>query len=157
MQATPAARRLTKRVAKGLTGRVAAPTSRQIAIIAVPATVTIVWLIAVLTLGEFDRAVDRWESALTMVFGSFLAGSTPAGAGAVAFPVFTKALDIVPEVARTFTLSIQAIGLTVSLGVSTYPTHGRDRESLLDTADKAMYRAKSRGRNRVCSASDLDE
>ena len=114
MQATPAARRLTKRVAKGLTGRVAALTPRQIAIIAVPATVTIVWLIAVLALGEFDRAVDRWESALTMVFGSFLAGSTPAGAGAVAFPVFTKALDIVPEVARTFTLSIQAIGLTVA-------------------------------------------
>jgi diguanylate cyclase (GGDEF)-like protein len=51
----------------------------------------------------------------------------------------------------------QPIGLTVSVGVSTYPKHGRDRETLLDTADKAMYRAKSRGRNRVCSASDLDE
>jgi len=51
----------------------------------------------------------------------------------------------------------QPIALTASVGVSTYPEHGRDRETLLDAADKAMYRAKSRGRNRVCSASDLEE
>ena len=49
------------------------------------------------------------------------------------------------------------IGLTISVGVSTYPEHGRDREKLLDAADKAMYRAKSQGRSRVSSASDLDE
>jgi len=45
--------------------------------------------------------------------------------------------------------------LTVSIGVATYPAHGRSREELLDASDKAMYRAKSAGRNRVCSASDL--
>ncbi len=45
--------------------------------------------------------------------------------------------------------------LTCSVGLSTYPAHGRTREALLDAADKAMYRAKSQGRNRVCSASDL--
>jgi diguanylate cyclase (GGDEF)-like protein len=47
------------------------------------------------------------------------------------------------------------IRLSISIGVSAYPQHGRSREALLDTADKAMYRAKSLGRNRVCSASDL--
>ena len=45
--------------------------------------------------------------------------------------------------------------LTISIGVATCPTHGSAREPLLDAADKAMYRAKSDGRNRVCSADDL--
>lgn len=48
-----------------------------------------------------------------------------------------------------------ALRLTVSVGVASYPAHGRTREELLDQADKAMYRAKSLGRNRVASASDL--
>ncbi len=47
------------------------------------------------------------------------------------------------------------IQLTLSLGVAAYPQHAREREGLLDAADKAMYRAKSQGRNRVCSASEL--
>ena len=45
--------------------------------------------------------------------------------------------------------------LSISIGVGTFPQHGRDRTSLLDVADKAMYRAKSLGRNCVCSAADL--
>jgi diguanylate cyclase (GGDEF)-like protein len=48
-----------------------------------------------------------------------------------------------------------ALRLTVSVGVGAYPRHGRSREDLLDVADKAMYRAKSLGRNRVCTADDL--
>ena len=47
--------------------------------------------------------------------------------------------------------------LTVSAGVSSYPEHGESREALLESADQAMYRGKSLGRNRVCSASDLGE
>ena len=45
--------------------------------------------------------------------------------------------------------------LTISIGVATCPEHGEGREILLDAADKAMYRAKSWGRNKVCSADDL--
>jgi two-component system cell cycle response regulator len=45
--------------------------------------------------------------------------------------------------------------LAISIGVASFPEHARERDSLLDVADKAMYRAKSRGRNRVCSAADL--
>ncbi len=45
--------------------------------------------------------------------------------------------------------------LSISIGVGTFPQHGRDRTSLLDVSDKAMYRAKSLGRNCVCSAADL--
>jgi diguanylate cyclase (GGDEF)-like protein len=47
------------------------------------------------------------------------------------------------------------VRLTLSVGVATCPRHGREREGLLDLADKAMYRAKSRGRNCVCSADEL--
>ncbi|MAE93811.1 MAG: hypothetical protein CL910_04055 [Deltaproteobacteria bacterium] len=49
----------------------------------------------------------------------------------------------------------ETLHVTCSLGIATYPSHGSTREELLDAADKAMYRAKSEGRNRVCSASDL--
>ena len=45
--------------------------------------------------------------------------------------------------------------LSISIGVATCPDHGESREPLLDAADKAMYRAKSQGRNRVASANDL--
>lgn len=49
-----------------------------------------------------------------MVFGSFVAGSTPQGGGAVAFPVFTKVLAIPAPVARSFSLVIQATGMVMA-------------------------------------------
>jgi diguanylate cyclase (GGDEF)-like protein len=47
------------------------------------------------------------------------------------------------------------IRLTLSVGVAAYPDHARERDGLLDLADKAMYLAKSRGRNCCCSAAEL--
>lgn len=46
--------------------------------------------------------------------------------------------------------------ITVSIGVASFPNHAAAAEALLDSADKAMYRAKSLGRNQVCSANDLE-
>lgn len=42
--------------------------------------------------------------------------------------------------------------MTVSLGVAAFPEHGTSGEALLETADAALYRAKSEGRDRVVVA-----
>ena len=47
------------------------------------------------------------------------------------------------------------VQLTISIGVATCPMQAGERDELLDLADKAMYRAKSQGRNAVCSARDI--
>ncbi len=44
--------------------------------------------------------------------------------------------------------------ITVSVGVSGYPEDGEDVETLLSSADVALYRAKKAGRNRVIAAGD---
>ena len=41
------------------------------------------------------------------------------------------------------------IFVTISIGVATFPDHGRDITTLVGRADKALYRAKNSGRNRV--------
>ena len=42
--------------------------------------------------------------------------------------------------------------MTVSIGIASYPEHGESFVSLIEAADKALYRAKQTGRNRVCVA-----
>lgn len=96
--AASAARQTTKRTR----GRMA---------LAISITVTVVWLIFVTVAGHWGRVADRWVAALTMIFGSFVAGSTPQGGGAVAFPVFTKLLEVPATVARSFSLCIQTVGM----------------------------------------------
>ena len=46
-----------------------------------------------------------------MVFGSFIAGATSEGGGAIAFPIFTKVLNITPLDAKVFSLAIQSVGM----------------------------------------------
>ena len=50
-----------------------------------------------------------------MAFGSFIAGATSEGGGAIAFPVFTKVLEIRPLDAKIFSLAIQSVGMTAAM------------------------------------------
>lgn len=54
---------------------------------------------------------QNWPVSVTMIFGSFIAGATSEGGGAIAFPVFTKLLHIEPQDAKVFSLAIQSIGM----------------------------------------------
>lgn len=50
---------------------------------------------------------------------------------------------------------VEGIGtITCSVGVATYPVDAEDRDTLTELADQALYLAKHRGRNQVCSASE---
>ncbi len=91
-----------------------AAAQRRRAVWLLPLAFTISWVVFVLLGGHWDRVLDHWRSSLTMVFGSFVAGSTPQGGGAVAFPVFTKVLSVPPEVARSFSVTIQASGMVMA-------------------------------------------
>lgn len=44
---------------------------------------------------------------------------------------------------------------TVSIGVASFPLHGKNGEEVIGAADQALYEAKERGRNRVVCAGDV--
>lgn len=44
----------------------------------------------------------------------------------------------------------QQIQIAVSIGLASFPEHGEEVSALVASADKALYAAKERGRNRVC-------
>jgi diguanylate cyclase (GGDEF)-like protein/PAS domain S-box-containing protein len=50
---------------------------------------------------------------------------------------------------RPFALAGQSLAVSCSIGIALYPDHGRDAVELAHHADRAMYRAKQAGRNRV--------
>lgn len=60
----------------------------------------------------FTLYSDYWHAPMTMLFGSFVAGSTPLGGGAVSFPVFSKLLEVTAYEARSFGFLIQSIGMS---------------------------------------------
>jgi diguanylate cyclase (GGDEF)-like protein/PAS domain S-box-containing protein len=43
----------------------------------------------------------------------------------------------------------QELQATISIGIASFPNHGKDGETVLNAADKALYEAKQRGKNRV--------
>jgi diguanylate cyclase (GGDEF)-like protein len=48
------------------------------------------------------------------------------------------------------------ISVTASVGVASFPNHGDELDRLLEASDRAMYKAKDLGRNRIESAGSRD-
>lgn len=75
-------------------------------------TVMVCWTFYMFSTESFDIYLRHGYAVLTMIFGSFIAGSSPEGSAAIAYPVFTLLLKIPPAVARNFAFAIQSIGMT---------------------------------------------
>ena len=70
------------------------------------------WSWYMLKYDSFEIYTRQWATVITMIFGSFIAGASPEGSAAVAYPIFTLILKIAPSVARNFAFAIQSIGMT---------------------------------------------
>jgi uncharacterized protein len=70
------------------------------------------WFWYMFNYDSFEIYTRQWATVVTMIFGSFIAGASPEGSAAVAYPIFTLILKIAPSVARNFAFAIQSIGMT---------------------------------------------
>ncbi len=80
-------------------------------------TVLVVWSLWSIGIVRGERLylfADNWFMSVTMAFGSFIAGATSEGGGAVAFPVMTLLFGIEPSTARDFSIMIQAVGMSAA-------------------------------------------
>lgn len=76
--------------------------------------VYIIWFWYMFASDSWALFLEDWYMTATMVFGSFIAGASSEGGGAVAYPVMTLGFQITPAVARNFSLAIQSIGMTAA-------------------------------------------
>jgi len=64
---------------------------------------------------------------------------------------FEKAEEIKKRVEKNiFWLRREKTQITVSIGVSSFPSDAKTKNEFIEIADKNLYRAKKEGRNRVC-------
>ncbi|MFW6415219.1 MAG: diguanylate cyclase, partial [Thermodesulfobacteriota bacterium] len=55
----------------------------------------------------------------------------------------------------TFYYEDQSIYLTISFGISEFPTHAKDEYTLIKFADNALYLSKKCGRNKICVGEEV--
>lgn len=75
-------------------------------------TIFCAWLVLFGLYNNVQFLLEHWYYPATMIVGAFVAGSTPEGGGAVAFPVLSIFLDIDRVLARDFSMMIQSVGMT---------------------------------------------
>lgn len=77
-------------------------------------SIFIIWLIAISSQDSYENLIERIYMGITMAIGSFIAGATSEGGGAVAFPVMTMVYNIGPDVSRDYSLLIQSCGMVAA-------------------------------------------
>lgn len=75
-------------------------------------TANMIWLYYALKLQKLPLFLEDYLMSITMLFGSFIAGATSEGGGAIAFPVMTLIFELSPKLARDYTFLIQSFGMT---------------------------------------------
>jgi uncharacterized membrane protein YfcA len=70
------------------------------------------WLGSLLFWDLGGQVLSHWPMALAMLFGSYVAGSTPMGGGTVGFPILVLVLDEPASLGRTFSFAIQSVGMS---------------------------------------------
>lgn len=64
------------------------------------------------------------------------------------------ATRIVNSLTGEFCIQGRSLSVSCSLGITTFPEHGTDSETLIKNADAAMYCAKEQGSNTICFFTD---
>lgn len=104
-------------------------------------------------MGEMMRAAIR-EQDFAGLYGGDEAiivyqGADLAAAHFVAERLRTAVAD------HAFEQAGKRFGVTISQGLAEWPRHGTTAEALIAAADRALYAAKERGRNRIVTADDV--
>ena len=68
----------------------------------------------------------------------------------------TVALKVLEAVARSYGIEGQTVRITASAGLGIYPVHGEDADTLMKSADLALYEAKRAGKNAFRIAKRID-
>ena len=71
-----------------------------------------VWAWLVFGHGRWEVVKTHWPIALSMAFGSYVAGSTPMGGGTVGFPILVLLFELPATLGRDFSFAVQSIGMT---------------------------------------------
>jgi uncharacterized protein len=74
-----------------------------------------VWLAIVFGADQWATVQSHWPIALSMAFGSYVAGSTPMGGGTVGFPVLVLFFGLPGSLGRNFGLAVQSIGMVSAM------------------------------------------
>ena len=91
------------------------------------------------------QACARDEDTVARLGGDeFLIALGPIGSHGDAAVVAER---IARELRPAFNLNGNSLNVTCSIGISIFPDHGGDAETLIKNADAAMYASKNRGRN----------